>query len=522
MSIDPNPATHVDMPDPPDETIAACLARRAVEAPDTVYCEFRGRRITLAELDAGARRWAAHLQAQGLRRGQRVALMWPTDPEHLFILFALARLGAVRIPVNLHLRGAPLVHLFEQLEPQALIADPACRPVLGALADQVPVCLWRDEQTLHVTSGDEGTEAAVTPHPDDLLALALSSGTTGAPKGVNKSDRHLRAGAQAILRLTGAGPGDTFLFWESLHHGSGVAVAIAALLGGFRLAMVERFSASQFWREARECGATHVHYLGGVVAMLMKQPPGDDDRGHAVRIAWGGGCPAHLAAAFDERFGVQVREGYGLTELLTFVTLNPDGPPGSIGKPLSHYDIALCDEQGNAVPDGTPGEIVVRSRVPGLQFLGYFRSPEADAASRRGDGFLTGDLATRDAEGWLYYGGRRKEMLRRRGINISAWEVEQVFAGHPDIEEVALVGVPGELGDDELKLFVRLREGRTPDPLALVRWVEPRLAYFQVPRYIDFIDEFPKTPTQRIQKKELSRRTDGVWDLDTSGHRVAR
>ena len=522
MSSDRSPATHVAMPDPPDETIAACLARRALQAPDTAYCEFRGRRISLSDLDAGARRWAARLHAQGLRRGQRVALMWPTDPEHLFILFALARLGAVRIPVNLHLRGAPLVHLFDQLEPQALIADPSCRPVLGALVERVPLCLWRDTPALDRDLDNDASSPAAASHPDDLLALALSSGTTGAPKGVHKSDRHLRAGAQAILQLTGAGPGDTFLFWESLHHGSGVAVAIAALLGVFKLAMVERFSASQFWREARECGATHVHYLGGVVAMLMKQPPGDDDRRHAVRIAWGGGCPAHLAAAFAERFGVQVREGYGLTELLTFVTLNPDGPPGSIGKPLSHYDIALCDESGDPVPDGSAGEIVVRSRVPGLQFLGYFRSPEADAACRRGDWFLTGDLATRDASGWLYYGGRRKEMLRRRGINISAWEVEQVFAAHPDIEEVALVGVPGELGDDELKLFVRLREGRTADPLALVRWAEPQLAYFQVPRYLAFIDEFPKTPTQRIQKKELSRGTDGVWDLDTSGHRLSR
>jgi hypothetical protein len=139
MSIDPNPATHVDMPGPPDETIAPASERRAVEAPDTVYCEFRGRRITLAELDAGARRWAAHLQAHGLRRGQRVALMWPTDPEHLFILFALARLGAVRMPVNVHLRGAPLVAPAGATRShRRWWPTPACRPVLGALADPVP------------------------------------------------------------------------------------------------------------------------------------------------------------------------------------------------------------------------------------------------------------------------------------------------------------------------------------------------------------------------------------------------
>jgi len=174
------------------------------------------------------------------------------------------------------------------------------------------------------------------------------------------------------------------------------------------------------------------------------------------------------------------------------------------------------------VPLDATGEITLRARVPGLGFLGYADSPEADRACRRGDWFLTGDLATQDAEGWLRYAGRGKDMLRRRGINISAWEVEQVFAGHPDVEEVALIGVPSELGDDELKLFVRPREGRTVDPLALVRWAESRLPYFQLPRYVSTVVEFPKTATQRIQKKDLPRGTQDAWDLESNGWRPAR
>ena len=245
-------------------------------------------------------------------------------------------------------------------------------------------------------------------------------------------------------------------------------------------------------------------------------------RDHGVRIAWGGGCPPTLWSAFAQRFGGEVREGYGLSELLTFVTMNRDGPAGSIGKPLSHYELRLCDELGEPVAPGVTGEITLRSRVPGLGFLGYADSPEADRACRRGDWFLTGDLATQDTDGWLRYAGRRKDMLRRRGINISAWEVEQVFAGHPDVEEVALIGVPGELGDDELKLFVRPRQGRDVEPLALVRWAESRLPYFQLPRYVSMVAEFPKTPTQRIQKKELPRHTHDAWDLESSGYHVAR
>jgi crotonobetaine/carnitine-CoA ligase len=217
-----------------------------------------------------------------------------------------------------------------------------------------------------------------------------------------------------------------------------------------------------------------------------------------------------------------VREGYGLSELLTFVTMNRDGPPGSIGLPLSHYELLLCDADGTPVPPGATGEITLRALVPGLGFLGYVDSPEADRACRRGDWFRTGDLAVQSADGWLTYAGRGKDMLRRRGINISAWEVEQVFAAHPDVEEVALVAVPGELGDDELKLFVRPREGHVIDALALVRWAERRLAYYQVPRYVASIDEFPKTPTQRIRKQDLPRSTHDAWDLEASGHRVAR
>lgn len=505
-----------------NETIAQCLRRRAATEPNTVFCEFRGQSWTVWQLHEQATAIAHELWAMGLRPGDRVAVMLPTRPRHLFTLFALAMLGLVRVPVNIHLRGAPLDNLFEQLSPRALIADPNYREALGRWADLTSLVIWQPGDELGAPPDKMDRLPFEGPQPDDLLALALSSGTTGPPKGVCKSDRHLRAGAQAMLRLTEAGPGDVFLFWEQLHHGSGVAVALGAMMAGFRLAMVERFSASHFWDDARACGATHVHYLGSVVPMLMKQAPRPDDQNHQVRMAWGGGCPSHLCQAMSERFNVQVREGYGLTELLTFVTINRDGPTGSIGRPLDEYELVLSDENGNPVPEGMAGEITLRSRVPGLQFLGYYQSDAQTAASLREDWFLTGDLATQDSDGWLFYAGRQKEMLRRRGINVSAWEVEQVFASHPDIEEVALVAVDAELGDDELKLFIRLREGRQPDALAILQWAEPRLAYFQVPRYIAFIEEFPKTPTLRIQKKDLPRTTAGVWDLASSGHRLVR
>jgi crotonobetaine/carnitine-CoA ligase len=208
-----------------------------------------------------------------------------------------------------------------------------------------------------------------------------------------------------------------------------------------------------------------------------------------------------------------MREGYGLSEMITFVTINIDGPVGSIGKPLSYFDVRLVDDGGTDVASGAPGELLVRAREPGLHFLGYFRNEEATRAAMFGDWFRTGDLVKSDADGWLYYAGRKSDSVRRRGINISAWEVERVVNDYEAIEESALVGVPGELGDDELKLIVRVVAGKQLDPVEFLRWCEPRLPYFQIPRYLETTTEFPKTPTQRIRKNQLPRSVEHAIDL---------
>jgi crotonobetaine/carnitine-CoA ligase len=362
----------------------------------------------------------------------------------------------------------------------------------------------------------------VTPKADDIIALTPSSGTTGAPKGVLKSDRTLRAGPMGTCRLTGARPGDVFFLWEPLHHGAGVAVLIAAILERITLAMVERFSASQFWDQVRQAEATHIHYLGGVLPLLLKQPPSPLDRQHKVRVAWGGGCPTEVWRQVEERFGVEMREGYGLSEMITFVTINTEGRVGSMGKPLPFFEVRLADDEGNEVAPGEAGEITVRAREKGLHFLGYFRNEEASTAAMRGEWFLTGDLARQDSDGFCFYVGRKKDSVRRRGVNISAWEVERVVNEHPLVEESALVGVPSELGEDDLKIFVRLVPGSRLDPLELVKWLEPRMPYFQIPRYVAFVEEFPKTPTQRIRKGDLPRAIEGIWDLERSGYAIDR
>ncbi|SMO86545.1 AMP-binding protein [Paracoccus laeviglucosivorans] len=517
--------------DPIDHTLFRdTLAARAIEEPNTVFLRFGDDTYTIGQINAASNRVANALLGSGLKPGDRVGLMLPSHPDHIIAIFATMKAGLVRVPVNVHAKGPSLEHYFTAYDLAALVADDQYRAQLDEAFVEVaaPAIIWRgsvdgrgDNYEALVAQASDA-EPDVCFDTDDILALTPSSGTTGAPKGVLKSDRTLRAGPMAVLKITDARPGDVFLLWEPLHHGAGVAVIISAVLGKVTLAMVERFSVSNFWNDVRRYGVTHIHYLGGVLPLLLKQPPSDQDRDHKVRIAWGGGCPPEIWRDVEERFGVTLREGYGLSELITFVTLNLDRRVGSCGVPLSLYDLKVVDDDGQEVAAGEVGEIVAKSKQPETGFLGYFRNEETTRDTQRDGWLLTGDLARRDEDGFIFYAGRKKEMLRRRGINISAWEVEQVVNKHAAVAECALIGVPSELGEDDLKIVIRLIEGASLDPMALIEFCEARMPYYQVPRYVEEISEFPKTPTQRIRKKELSRSVSSSWDLEATGRTVSR
>lgn len=508
------------------ETIPEAMERRSAAQPDHVYCWFDGEPWSYGRVNAEANRLARALLQRGLKPGDRVALMLPSHPDHVIAVAALMKAGLVRIPINTHYKGPSLAQVFDQFRPHGLLVDEAYRTHLEPIlrGAQCPgFVVWHStESGFDAISGGHGALSPLRQTaPDTILAFTPSSGTTGASKGVLKSDRALRAGPVGIRLLTDMKDGDIFLLWEPLHHGAGVAVAIAALLWPISLAMVERFSASRFWDDVRRYGVTHIHYLGGVLPLLLKQPASPDDKAHKVRIAWGGGCPPDVWDAFAQRFGVTMREGYGLSEMITFVTINTTGRVGSIGKPLPCFEVQLGDDHGVSGAKGSTGEIMVRAVTPGLEFLGYYDNPSATEATMRGDWCCTGDLARADDAGFYYFSGRKKDVIRRRGVNIAAWEVERVIGLHEDIQECALVAVPSELGEDDLKLFIRPKPDARIDPLAFIQWCEPRLPYFQVPRYVAFIDEFPKTPTQRIRKAELPRDVD-CWDLEKTGYTLDR
>jgi crotonobetaine/carnitine-CoA ligase len=343
--------------------------------------------------------------------------------------------------------------------------------------------------------------------------ILYTSGTTGPQKGVMVTDRMYQTAARNAGIAAGVRPGDVLFLWEPLHHVAGVQTVILCLQQGVACAMVERFSASRFWDQVRRYRATQIHYLGGVLSLLLKQPERADDADNPVRIAYGAPAPPDIWTRFERRFGVTIHECYGMTEASSFTTINLAGKVGSIGKPVDEFEVRIVGDDHRPLAAGEVGEIVQRERVPGSLTKGYVNDPDATRTAFQGGWFHTGDLGWYDAEGFYYFAGRKKDSIRHRGENVSAWVVERAAASFPDVEECAAVGVPAETGEEEIKLFVRPAVGKQVNPAALIDWCAARLARYEVPRYVEFISEFPKTPSERIRKAELSRSVE-CWDRE--------
>ena len=515
------------------KTIAELLDRRVRQTPEDVFGLHGDDEITFRDLQTRVNRLANGLTALGVTAGQRVAVVFANHPDHIFTFFALAKLGAVWVPINTNLRGAGLDYVIEQAAPGTLILDgefwqhlkqiPAVKKCVNLIVRN-PVSSAQPADGIDFAVPAAGIDAAVqvVSSPEEVRGIFFTSGTTGPPKGALLSEKMLTTCAAAAGQAADVRAGDVFLLWEPVFHTSGAQMCVLALMERVRLAIVPRFSASRFWDQIRKYRVTKLHYLGGLLDILLKQPAGPHDRDHGVRIAFGAGCTRGTWQAFEQRFGVEIREVYGMTEASCFTTLNRSGKVGSIGRPYPYFEVRIVDQTGQPVETGQSGEICVREKEAGLIMKGYLNNSEGTGAELRDGWLYTGDLARCDAEGDYYYLGRRKDSFRRRGENISSWEVEHIINTHPAVQESAVVGVAAEVGEQELKVFLRCAAGVMLDPLDFIKWCEPRMAYYQIPRYIAFAEEFEKTPTQRILKDRLSRNTADCWDLEKSGYRIRR
>jgi carnitine-CoA ligase len=495
-----------------DDGFAPLFARLAAATPERIFARIGERTLSFGALNQRSAVLADWLCRNGAQPGDRVALMLRNGETALAMMLAIARMGAIWVPVNIQAVGDNLAYVLAHSGPRLVVAEPDLMPVIAACGADLRAAktieagaLPSGQETL--TSGSAAASVAV----DAPFAIMYTSGTTGQPKGVLVSHRMMRLAGEAAALVSGARDGDVLYLWEPLFHIGGAQMIVLPLIRSVTLFIAERFSASGFWLDIRASGATHIHFLGGILQILLKQPPAPLDRTHGVRIAWGGGCPKDVWRPFEERFGVTIRECYGMTECSSFTTANLDGPLGSVGKPLPWFDVTLVDAAGKLIVPGEHGEMVVRERLIGALTRGYFNDPEATSKALRNGAFLTGDLASADAAGNLYFHGRMTDSVRVRGENVAAAEVEEVARKHPAIEDCAMVGVATDVGEAAIKLFAKPKAGVSLVPWELSEWLAPRLARYQRPRYIAIVQEFERTPSQRIMKHKLSKRTDDAW-----------
>lgn len=326
----------------------------------------------------------------------------------------------------------------------------------------------------------------------------------------------------AMWQAMGVAAGETIYTCLPLFHGNALALSVVgAIFLDAAVAVSDRFSASRFWDEVREFEAVEFNHVGAIIPILLKQLPRADDRDHPMRVVLSAGCPPHCWEEFEQRFGVRIVEQFSMVDAPGYL-INLEGRAGSMGKPVAGCEAAVLGEEGNELPDGEVGELVLRAAEGRTHY--YLNQPEATEEAFRGGWFHTGDLARRDPEGFYYYAGRKKESMRRRGENVSAWEVENVINQHPAVLESAAHAVPSEVGEDEIKVVAVVRPGTALDPAELLDFCSGRMAYYAVPRFVEFRTELPKTPTERPRYAEL--RAEGVtpatWDREEAGYRLHR
>ena len=529
-------------------TLGELVDRAVSRDPYKVYLYYEPYQVTYQELLDYSLRVAGLFRDLGVRHGDRVCLFLPNGREVPLIWLGLSRIGAVTVPINTAYKAEEIAYILNNAEARALVSHHSLMDVASQAAGRCPSLDhllavsesgvvgdgWTDFWALLRGAAPidlDGIRGQVT--PQDVSTLVYTSGTTGNPKGVMITHEMYVAAGQGFATWTAASSEDRFFTCLPYYHANSQYYStMGSLAAGASLVLADRFSASRFWDQVRESGATVVNFIGMMMPVLLKQPPNDRDRDNSVRLFYGSPALAEeLLVGFEDRFGAAVQIGFGMTETCygTIERLGEGHRSGSSGSPRWHPDprflneLRIRDDQGDA-PPGAVGEITIRN--PAIM-PGYWRDPVRTAETLRDGWLYTGDLGWLDDEGNLHFVDRKKDVVRRRGENISSQEVENVIKRHPGVLDCAVIAVPSELGEDEVKAYVVARD---PEPGAakpqltaeeIVYWCAEHLAYFKVPRYVEMRDDFPRTPSFRVRKDLLRREredlTAGCFDREKAG-----
>lgn len=512
-------------PPPPDDvrTLDAALRHRADVLPDEPFVRVgEGPWVTAVELERRATAIGGGLQALGIAPGERVATILPNRIEVLELLFAVARIGVVQVPLNYWLKGEFLRHQLKDCGARVLIADAAglaaAAPLLDTTDIEILVCVGEEAPPLDARPWgalrrEEGlVDDTFTSRPGTLLSILYTSGTTGLPKGCMLGSGYFVNSGRAYGPREWVRPGDRLFTAWPLFHAAGLLNALCpALLNHASVCYETAYHASTFLETAKAAGATTLMGVGFMGNALLARPPSPNDRDFAFRLAVFPPMTEQRQLEFEERFGTPLLcEGYGQTECLPVTASKVSGPRrrGSLGEIAPTVEVRIVDEDGNEVPDGVVGEITVRPRNPDCMFQGYWQNPEATLAAFRGLWHHTGDRGFKDAEGFLTFMDRNKDAVRRRGENVSSFQLEAAIAEHPAVAAVAVTAVPSPVGEDDIKASIVPVAGEELTPRVLFDFFRTHLPYYAIPRYVDLRDSLPTNAMGRVMKQAL--RDEGV------------
>lgn len=525
------------IPDRDECVLRYLLDRWANERPDQPHVVFAdGAEWTFAELRDKVRSKAAGLRAMGIEQGEHVAVWLPNGPDALIAFYAINYIGAVFVPFNTAYRGQLLQHVIANSGARVLLVHPDLVPRLseidlgrverlvvttGIEVPEAPRPIQRFDEL--AGAADETLELARPIEPWDIQSIIYTSGTTGPSKGVLSSYLHM---------FTNAGPeswpmvdeNDRYMCVAPIFHIGGMGPPFVMLARGASVAMIDNFSTEDFWAVAKATQSTVVFLLGVMATFLLKAEPRPDDRDHTVKKAFMVPLTGD-APAFTERFGVDIYTIFNMTEISSPIVSEANPTKiGTCGRVRDGVDVRLVDRNDCEVPIGEIGEMLVRTDRPWAMNSGYNANPEATAEAWRNGWFHTGDAFRRDEDGYFYFVDRVKDAIRRRGENISSFEVEADVCSHPAVREAAAVAVPSEFSEDEVMVIVAPVPGQKLEARQLAEFLIDTMPYFMVPRYIRILDELPKTPSAKVMKADLRKEgvTSDTWDREAAGLRVRR
>lgn len=509
-------------------TVPAVLDRRARQYPDRVMMSIAGVDVTFEQMRQRSCAAAKVLSELGVGRGDRIALFTGTCPEWVYFWLGAARIGAVSAAINAANKGDFLLHALRLSHAKVMLTDAEHRPRAAEVADAAEsltnIVVQGDSltATLRQHAGDASVDDPG--EADDLACLFYTSGTTGPSKAVATTWHYLFSVAATVSSAWQLREDEVLWTAMPLFHLSAAPSILAPMLVGATTVLAGSFHPGEVWDDIRARGAVGFAGAGAMVSMLRNLPADPDDARLPLRFISAAPIDANSYRDIEKRYGCRIVTMYGLTEAfpIALKSVAEDGVPGTSGRPNPDFEVRILDEHGNPLPADSVGEIACRPRYPHVMSEGYVG---ADSRLKpHPEWFRTGDLGRLDRDQNLTYVDRIKDALRRRGENISSVEVEAVVASHPAVAEAAAVGVPSDLGEDDVLVVVTLRPGATLDSAELLDFCSARMPYFCVPRFVETVSELPKNVIGRIRKDLLRERgvSPGAWDRESSGYVVRR